>query len=132
MTNLKKLHPSEWNSFRKAKSRCTCATDSTFRWYGAKGIEFRFESFRAFLNVLGSKPEGCSLERIDPKGHYEPGNVCWDLRSRENRNKTNSKFITYNGKTQCLADWADELNIPYMRLWKRLYHLNWSFERAIA
>ena len=132
MTNLKKLHPSEWNSFRKAKSRCTCATASDFRWYGEKGIEFRFESFREFLNVLGSKPEGCSLERIDPKGHYEKGNVCWDLRSRENKNKTNNRLITYNGKTQCLADWADELGIPYMRLWARLYRLNWSFERAIA
>lgn len=40
-------------------------------------VEFRFASFDEFFAELGPRPEGCSVDRINPLGHYEPGNVRW-------------------------------------------------------
>jgi hypothetical protein len=38
---------------------------------------FKFKSFKEFFALLGSRPEGHSIDRIDPLGHYEAGNVRW-------------------------------------------------------
>ena len=62
------------NSYYKAKRRCKIGK----RHHPAyENVEFRFESFKQFFELLGPKPEGCSLDRIDTLGHYEPGNVRW-------------------------------------------------------
>jgi hypothetical protein len=50
-------------------------------------VEFRFESFDEFFELLGPKPEGCSLDRIDPLGHYEPGNVRWATHAEQTANR---------------------------------------------
>jgi hypothetical protein len=54
--------------------------------YGS--VEFRFESYEQFLAELGPRPDGMTLDRIDPMGHYEPGNVRWAtvLEQAQNRN----------------------------------------------
>jgi hypothetical protein len=51
--------------------------------YGGRGIKFNFEGVKAatlwIMENLGI-PENykhCSLDRIDPDGHYEPGNIRW-------------------------------------------------------
>ena len=62
------------NSYYQAKRRCKLGTKH-HPAYAA--IEFRFSSFDEFFKLLGPKPEGCSLDRINPLGHYEPGNVRW-------------------------------------------------------
>lgn len=63
-----------YKSYEKAKRRVKL---------GAKhhpayaNVEFRFLSFDEFFAELGPRPEGHSVDRIDPLGHYEPGNVRW-------------------------------------------------------
>ena len=72
---------SERNAFYSARHRCQSPTDRAWKWYGARGIEFRFTSFDEFLKYLGPKPletdERLTLDRIDTNGHYEVGNVRW-------------------------------------------------------
>ncbi len=49
--------------------------------YGAKGTRVCDEwraAYEPFLAHVGRKPTPThSLDRIDPWGHYEPGNVRW-------------------------------------------------------
>jgi hypothetical protein len=58
---------------------------------------------------MGPRPEGGTLERIDNHGPYSPENCKWATRSEQAGNKRNNRWITANGKTQTLAQWAKEL-----------------------
>lgn len=45
-------------------------------------------------------------------------------------NKSNNKYITYQGRTQSLADWCRELDLDYGRTKARLNACNMTPEQA--
>jgi hypothetical protein len=83
-----KLRTGVAKSFQKAKARCRDPRNNRFHHYGGRGIEFRFGSVQALFDHLGHRPEGMELDRIDPNGHYEPGNVRWWLKGRGVRRRS--------------------------------------------
>ena len=76
----------EYKAYQMAKYRCTNPRCPSFKDYGGRGIEFRFTSFKQFFALLGPRPEGMSLDRIENDGHYEPGNVRWATPSQQQNN----------------------------------------------
>jgi len=74
-----------YNSYSKAKQRCKMGARH-HRSY--EGVEFRFSSFEEFLGEVGERPEGMSIDRINPLGHYEPGNVRWATPLEQYENRT--------------------------------------------
>lgn len=76
-----------YKSFLQARRRCRDPKHDSFKSHGAYGIEFRFTSFEQFYAEVGDRPEGQTLDRINSRGHYEPGNVRWanDTVQSENR-----------------------------------------------
>jgi hypothetical protein len=60
--------------------RCTDPKNKAWPRYGGRGITVcdRWRnSFDAFISDLGERPGVFHLDRIDPGGNYEPGNVRW-------------------------------------------------------
>jgi hypothetical protein len=80
---------STWVAMR---SRCRSPTHSAYRYYGGRGIKVcdRWDLFENFLADMGERPEGMTLDRIDPDGNYEPGN-CRSTHSEQMRNTRRSR-----------------------------------------
>lgn len=78
-----------YNSWNSMKQRCGNPKNSDYQIYGGRGIRvcLEWESFEAFLSDMGERPEGKTLDRIDPDGNYCPGNCRWStpLEQRHNR-----------------------------------------------
>lgn len=106
------------------KSRCYCASDQNYQNYGARGIRVcdRWrESFEAFLADMGQRPSPRhSIERRENNGHYEPGNCYWATRSEQSRNKRTTRFVTIDGVTKPLAEWAETHGLKYHTLKRRV------------
>lgn len=112
--------------------RCTNPNDRNFHKYGGRGIRVcdRWESFESFYaDMSDGYAAGLTLDRINVNGHYEPGNCRWATQTEQQRNRTNNKLVTYEGSTKVLAEWCDQLGIPYKTVARRLND-GWSVERA--
>jgi hypothetical protein len=74
--------------YRAAKRRCENPSCDHYPSYGGKGVRFLFASFEQFLAELGPRPSPQhSVDRKNPFGHYEPGNVRWATKKEQAENK---------------------------------------------
>ena len=68
--------------------RCSNPNAEDYRWYGALGVTVceRWGSFSAFYADMG-EPNGLTLDRVDPRGNYEPSNCRWATWETQRANK---------------------------------------------
>lgn len=69
--------------------RCKNSQCKAFANYGGRGITIceRWKEFNNFLQDLGEIPSPLSVDRIDPDGNYEPGNVRLATRKEQACNR---------------------------------------------
>lgn len=122
----------EFDVLRSAIARCG---PNGHREYAGRGIRVCQEWLddpRAFVSHVGLRPSPAhTLDRIDVNGHYEPGNVRWTTWAVQQRNKRNNVFLTANGKTQCIQDWATETGLARKTIEHRLHVLKLSPEQVV-
>ena len=113
--------------------RCRNPRNKRYESYGARGIAVceRWASFETFYADMGDRPEGKTLNRIDNDGPYAPWNCEWGTDKEQARNKRDNKLLTFQGKTQPLAAWAEELGLNYNTLNTRVQR-GWSDERVLG
>jgi len=108
-----------WKTMRQ---RCMNPNNPGYKNYGDRGITVceRWDKFENFYEDMGERPKGMSIDRRDNNGNYCPENCSWDTRKNQSRNTRRTILIEYQGKTQCMKAWSEELGIKYMTLWYRL------------
>lgn len=113
--------------------RCTNPKVRTYPQYGGRGIGFdeRWKDFMNFYADMGDPPsDHHTLERNEVDGNYTKSNCRWATIREQMANKRNNRNITYNGKTQILAEWARELGVHHTTIRKRLLK-GWSVKDAL-
>lgn len=119
-----------YKNYHAMKNRCYNKHNTAYKHYGARGIVvcdewlLNYKTFYDWAMDNGYK-EGLTIDRIDVNGNYEPTNCRWVDQETQQNNKRNNIYITYNGKTQTLMQWANELNLTYACI-KHRYERGWS------
>ncbi len=124
-----------YNIWLRIIRRCTSRNPKRSKHYGARGIKMcdRWRnSFVAFMEDMGPRPSPRhSVDRYpDANGNYEPSNCRWATQKEQARNKRTNRILTWKGRSQCMADWADELCEKYARIYKRLSR-GWSVDQVL-
>ncbi len=108
--------------------------DAAYARYGGRGITMDpewMDDFRAFYRDMGPRPNGRTLDRIDNNGPYSKANCRWALPNVQGGNKSSSRMITFQGETECIAEWERRLGFKPGAIKRRLL-LGWSETKALT
>jgi len=115
--------------------RCANPNNAAWKDYGGRGITVCpawKKSFETFLADMGPRPTPKhSIERRNNNLGYAADNCFWATRQEQNRNSRKNVLLPYQGRTQCLAAWGEEIGIEGDRIRQRIQQ-GWSIERAVT
>lgn len=106
--------------------RCYDENNCAYKYYGARGItvcaEWKSnpEAFIQWAEANGYE-EDLTIERIDNDGNYEPSNCKWATMMEQGSNKRTNAYITINGETKTLSNWARHAGIPINTIKQRRF-----------
>lgn len=79
----------EYRVWMGMRERCQNSNHAAFKHYGGAGVSVcaRWDSFSTFLKDMGPRPDGMTIDRINPFGNYEPSNCRWASWFEQAQNK---------------------------------------------
>lgn len=135
----------EYAVWIQMNQRCYNKNCKAYKNYGARGVTVcaawrtkpgkQAQAFRAFLKYVGLRPKGdrrqWSIERKENNGNYEPGNVKWASNGEQSRNRRCNRYITFEGRTLIVTDWAKLVGVSGSVIYRRL-DKGWSVRRTLT
>jgi len=122
-TSNGKVSPT-YKSWQAMKVRCTNKNNKGYLAYGAIGIKVCdrwLNSFQNFLEDMGERPNGTSLDRYpNQKGNYEPINCRWATIKQQGENTSKCRVFSHNGITMNISDWSKYFNVHRTTMLKHL------------
>ncbi|MBO7123225.1 MAG: hypothetical protein J6V90_08105 [Treponema sp.] len=127
------------NIYRNMKMRCYNPKNPAYENYGGRGIvvcdewKERYAGYKRFKEwaLSNGYQEDLTIDRINNDKGYSPDNCKWVSMKVQQRNKRNTFFVIYKGKTKPLILWCEELGLSYNRIRARLEVLKWSVKKAL-
>ncbi len=118
--------------------RCFNKNNTVYRYYGGRGITVCTRwlgsgGFEHFLEDMGLRPEGLSLDRINNNGNYEPDNCRWATKEQQIDNRRpnhNAPKIEAFGLSLTPAEWRDRVHIPSWTIIMRMKR-GWDAYKAL-
>lgn len=102
---------------------------SNFRGMLCDEWKDNFQAFYDWAMANGYK-EGLYLLRIDRSKVFSPDNCWWEKNILAFGN-SRSRYLTYNGETHTVTEWAEKLGMKRITLYRRL-DSGWSVEKALT
>lgn len=103
------------------------------KYYHDKGIKVCDEWLndnKAFFKwaMNNGYKDTLTIDRIDNNKGYSPDNCRWITIYEQNKNRSCSLLVTYNGETKSVTEWISELdlNVSYRTIHNRLVNLGWD------
>ena len=124
-----------YNIWVNMHRRCEYEKNGGYSYCGSRGIRVRdewkdFEPFMLWALANGYN-ESLTLDRIDNDDDYCPSNCRWvDMKTQENHRK-NCHYVTFNGETHTVTEWAEIIGINKHTLSARI-RKGWPLERALC
>lgn len=121
-----------WQSWKTMKYRCQDPNSNEYHRYGARGISVceRWQKFENFLSDMGERPPGTTLDRIDSRGNYEPGNCRWADKYVQANNRSNSRKLHIGPVSKTLADWVRSAGVKYSLVQGRMMR-GWDLKKSL-
>jgi hypothetical protein len=128
-----------YRSWKSMIERCFSKMASNYKDYGGRNPPItvcerwsnKRNGFINFLTDMGERPEGLNLDRINNNLGYFKENCRWVSPKANGRNKRNNRNYIFNNKKQCISAWAEEYNIPYPLLYRRICTDKWPIKKAL-
>lgn len=129
-----------YKTFHGMKQRCYNPNNPEYKNYGGRGIsicpewlndvsEFCKWALENGWDEMKTRSEQ-TIDRIDVNGNYSPENCRIIPMSEQYFNRTDTHYVTVNGKTRTIKEWSDIYGISMTVINNRL-NSGWSAEDAV-
>jgi hypothetical protein len=111
------------NLWQHMHQRCENPNYPSYARYGGRGIAVcnRWSVYENFVADMGERPTPQhSIDRIDNLGPYSPENCRWATKQQQSNNRRDNHLLTYQDKTQTIAEWARECGLSFFVISQRL------------
>ena len=133
--DIERLH----RIFNGMKERCYNMLSKDFSTYGQCGIKICDKwilDINEFVDwaLESGYSENLTIDRINVNGDYEPTNCRWITVAEQNRNKTTTVYVNYNGEKKSLMSVLKENGIKnnYSVYRNRICRYGWDIEKALS
>lgn len=113
--------------------RCENRENDQYENYGGRGITVCsrwLNSLADFIEDMGDRPDGMSINRIDNSLGYFKENCRWATALEQSRNMRTNRLLEINGQIKCVAEWSEESGVKYTTVICRL-NRGWTAENAV-
>lgn len=95
------------------RERCLNPNSDGYHNYGGRGITIdpRWNDFKTFLEDMGERRPGTTLDRKDVDGPYTKENCRWASPTVQARGQRRSVNLTFHGQTKHWLDWCEQLGL---------------------
>jgi hypothetical protein len=115
--------------------RCYSQKSENYSIYGGRGIKVTDEwhSVEAFCKwaLSNGYADNLTIDRKNNNEDYSPDNCHWANYTVQARNRRNNHKLTFDGKTLCISEWAEILDIRQESIKSRLKY-GWSIKDALT
>jgi hypothetical protein len=100
----KKKKTPTYTSWQCMKARCSRPSNhKDHKNYSGRGVKVHprwggLDGYQNFYRDMGERPSGCTLDRIDSDGHYEPSNCKWSTKLEQNSNRRKKHQLGFPAK----------------------------------